>query len=206
MTAPAWATTPASVLGALFMAASASLSCGQLPAPDLERMRDQPSLRPFEASALFADGRAMRTPPSGTIARGAALPAAGTPGVVGGHYLAEMPRPPDRAQLERGRDRFTLFCAPCHGPRGDGRSPVATAMSLRRPPSLVDPPVTAFPAGRIFQVATLGYGLMPGYAAELSDDDRWAVVAYLRALGRSQRAQLASLPPALRARAEGALR
>jgi mono/diheme cytochrome c family protein len=191
----------AGVLAALL--AAGALSCEQL---DFERMGDQPSLRPFEASALFEDGRAMRSPPSGTIARGVPLPSASTPGVADGRYLAGRPQPVTRAQLERGHDRFDLFCAACHGPRGDGRSPVATAMSLRRPPSLVDPPVTAFPAGRIFQVATLGYGLMPGYAVELSDADRWAVVAYLRVLERSQRAQLASLPAAVRARAERELR
>ena len=196
---------------ALALAAWAGLMAagceGVLPEPDFERMQRQRGYRPFEASAQFADGRVMRPPPAGTIPRGEVLgkPAL-TQGVLpSGAYAAEIPVPLTRAVLQRGRDRFDISCAPCHGVSGDGVSMVATNMTLRRPPSLMDEPVRSFPPGRVFQVASIGYGLMPAYDVHLSVDDRWAIVAYLRALQRSRRIPLASLPPAARARAQAAL-
>jgi mono/diheme cytochrome c family protein len=109
--------------------------------------------------------------------------------------------------VERGRRRFETFCAPCHGVLGDGRARVAANMTLRQPPSLVGERARSFAAGRIFQVITQGYGLMPRYSDEMpATDDRWAVVAYLRALQTSRGVAARSLPPALRARAEEELR
>ncbi len=180
---------------------------GVLPEPDFERMQHQRGYRPFEASAQFPDGRLMQPPPAGTIPRGEVLGRPGlTRGVLSsGAYAAEIPVPLTRALLDRGHDRFDIYCAPCHGVRGDGISMVATNMTLRRPPSLIDEPVLSFPPGRLFQVASVGYGLMPAYDLHMSVDDRWAVVAYLRALQRSQHVRLADLPAAARARAEAAL-
>jgi len=180
---------------------------GVLPEPDFERMLYQRGYRPFEASAQFDDGRVMRPPPAGTIARGEVLgqPAL-TRGVLpSGKYAVEIPLPLTGPLLERGRDRFDITCAPCHGARGDGISMVASNMTLRRPPSLLDDPVPSFPPGRVFEVESLGYGLMPAYDGHLSVSDRWAVVAYLRALQRSQRTRLADLPPDQRIRAAAAL-
>lgn len=175
---------------------------GVLPAPDLERMIDQRNVRPYAPSALFSDGRAMRPPPAGTISRARVV---GEPlltdGAADGRLAARIPLPVDRDLLERGRNRFDVFCAACHGLRGDGRSPVARNMDLRKPPSLLEQPVTDFPPGRIFQVISLGYGLMPSYAWALGVRDRWAAVAYLGALQMSQRMSLDELPPDLRARA-----
>jgi len=178
-----------------------------LPEPDFERMLSQRSYRAYEEAALFPDGRAMRPPPPGTVSRQRVLgqPAL-TEGLVEGRYVERIPVPVDRALLARGRDRFEIFCATCHGSRGDGVSPVAHNMELRRPPSLLDPPVIGFPPGRVFQVISAGYGLMPSYAFELGAKDRWAVVAYLSALELSQRASLDDLPAGLRTRAEEALR
>lgn len=190
------------------LSALGSLGCeGVLPEPDFERMIHQRGYRPFEASAQFPDGRVMQPPPEGTVARGEPLgPAPLTRGLTpAGQYAAEIPVPLTRARLERGRDRYDVFCAACHGVRGDGVSMVAANMSLRRPPSLIDPPVTSFPPGRVFQVISLGYGLMPAYDIHLDVADRWAVVAYLRALQRSQSVSLAALPPDERARAVAAL-
>jgi mono/diheme cytochrome c family protein len=179
---------------------------GALPSPDLERMLDQPSLRPYEASARFADGRAMRPPPDGTIPHHRLLgqPAL-TDGVVAGRYVDRIPLAVDRALLQRGRNRFDIFCGVCHGLAGDAVAEVSVNMSLRRPPSLVSAPVTAFPPGRIFQVISLGYGLMPSYAQELPVRDRWAVTAYLQALQLSAGTALASLPPDVRDEARRAL-
>lgn len=191
-------------VGTLLMVAGCE---GVLPEPDFERMQHQRGYRPFEASAQFPDGRVMQPPPAGTVPRGEVLGRPGlTRGVLSsGAYTAEIPVPLTRALLERGRDRFDVYCAPCHGVRGDGISMVATNMTLRRPPSLIDEPVLSFPPGRVFQVASVGYGLMPAYDLHMSVGDRWAVVAYMQALQRSQRVRLADLPPPARARAEAAL-
>ncbi|MES1207135.1 MAG: cytochrome c [Pseudomonadota bacterium] len=180
---------------------------GVLPEPDFERMQHQRGYRPFERSVQFEDGRVMRSPPPGTIPRGQVLgrPAL-TRGVeASGAYTAQIPIPVTRTLLQRGRDRFDITCAPCHGVRGDGDSMVATNMTLRRPPSLLAEPVTTFPPGRVFEVVSVGYGLMPAYDVHLSVDDRWAVVAYLRALQRSQRVRLSDLSPDRRASALAAL-
>jgi mono/diheme cytochrome c family protein len=175
---------------------------GLFPALDLERMIDQPSLRPYEASSFFPDGRAMQTPPEGTLARGRVVgdPTLGD-GFADGRYVASIPIPVDLALVQRGRTRFDIYCAACHGARGDGVSEVARNMELRAPPSLLKPNIRAYPDGRIYRTATVGYGLMPSYGAELDDRDRWAVVAYLRALQLSQSARLADLPPSVRSAA-----
>jgi len=89
---------------------------------------------------------------------------------------------PTRALIERGRDRFQRFCAPCHGIAGDGDSDVSRAMTLRRPPPLVDTTVTGFDDARILRAITDGYGMMPSYAGLLPGGDRYAVLYYLRVL------------------------
>lgn len=195
MTGVRWA-----MLSLLAAAGAASACEGVLPEPDLERMIDQRGYRPYEAAptSLFADGRSMRAPPAGTISRGVRVASGAGPSEL-------PPRAVSARALERGRDRFDLFCATCHGLRGDGESPVAHNMELRRPASLLDPPVTTFAPARIFEIASLGYGLMPGYASVLDEADRWSVVAYVGALQLSQRARLDDLPRDLRARAEAAL-
>jgi mono/diheme cytochrome c family protein len=180
---------------------------GVLPEPDFERMLTQRNYRPYEQAPYFADNRSMRPPPEGTIDRRRIV---GQPeltdGVVGGRYVTASPVPVNDVLLARGRDRFDVFCSACHGLRGDGVSEVARHMELRKPPSLLEDLVRAFPPGRVFQVISLGYGLMPSYAAELPVNDRWATVAYLRALQLSQGAQLAALPADVRAIAERSLR
>jgi mono/diheme cytochrome c family protein len=191
----------------LWWAVLALTGCdGVVPGPDLERMIDQPSYRPYDPSARFADHRAMRPPPDGTVPhdRVVGRPAM-TEGVERAAYVTTIPLPIDRAVLTRGRERFEVFCAACHGLTGDGTSEVARNMALRRPPSLLAAPVTGFPPGRLFQVISHGYGLMPSYAAELRVADRWAVVAYVGALQLSAAAPLADLPPPVRGEAEEAL-
>lgn len=166
---------------------------------DFERMIEQPSLRPYEDCAVFADGRAMRHAPKGTIPRSALL---GPPALVDGRDergpVRRVPIQLDMAVLERGRDRFAIFCAACHGVLGYGDSQVAENMTLRRPRSLHDEEVRRQPAGRLFEVVSGGYGLMPGYEDKLTVADRWAVVAYVQALQLSQRARLEALPASVR--------
>lgn len=166
-------------------------------AVDLERMRRQRKVLPFTD---------MRAPPEGTVAMDTPL---GQPlvneGRANGAYAERIPIPLSRELVVRGRERFGIACAACHGERGDGDSEVAESMELRRPPNLLAPPVRGFPPGRIFDVITNGYGLMPSYRALLAIEDRWAVVAYLGALQLSQEVPLDALPPDVRARAEQVL-
>ncbi len=152
---------------------------------DWNRMRDQRRADPYEASALFPDGKTMQSPPAGTVAReestGDALI---DHGMRGGAYAASIPLAVTPRVIALGRDRFGVFCAVCHGETGDGRSIVASNMVERPPPSLVSAPITSVPPGRIYQVVERGFGRMPPYAAQLSIEERWAVVAYVEQLQR----------------------
>ncbi|HTR49980.1 MAG TPA: cytochrome c [Kofleriaceae bacterium] len=150
----------------------------------LHRMQDQPSCKPFEPSALFRDGACMQTAPVGVVAF--------DPTPDG----AEPPPPAiTRALVERGRDRFDRFCAACHGLAADGDAQVTRAMTLRRPPTLVDVVATSLTDDRVLAVIARGYGVMPGYAAMIAPRDRYAILHYVRAL--QQRAiPLAALPAA----------
>lgn len=185
-----------------------ALGCEQL-LPDItwERMMDQPKGKAFRESPYFADGKVMQAPPEGTVPADHPIgPRPLLEGLQGEDYVSAVPVAVDRPLLERGRNRFETFCATCHGIDGSGESLVAHNMEFRKPPSLVVEPVTSFPAGRVFQVISAGYGLMPSYAVQLPISDRWAVVAYLHALQRSQSTPLASLPEPIRRRAEESLR
>lgn len=196
----------ARALSLLLMAALAS-ACEQV-TPDIswERMMDQHRGKAFRASEYFPDGKLMQAPPDGTVPASRQLLAQPVrEGLEGSSYVSSIPIPITRALLARGRNRFDTFCATCHGVDGSGESIVGHNMEQRPPPSLVTERVPTLPVGQVFQVITEGYGLMPSYAPELTVDERWAVVAYVRALQRSQGVPLASLPDAVRTRAEEAL-
>lgn len=166
---------------------------------DLERMIDQPKYLPYGESTVFADGRAMQPPPAGTLPYDAEVPApAMSTGREEGAVVEGIPLRVTLGMLEAGRERFEVYCAACHGVGGDGESPVAAKMELRPPPSFHTPEMRARPAGHFFRVASEGYGLMPAYAADLTPAERWAVVAYIRALQLSRYAPLDSLPAGLR--------
>ncbi len=179
---------------------------GTIPGANLNRMIRQQKAKLWTTSEYFEDGRAVRPIPDGTIAWHADIdhPAL-TTGEVDGKYVEQYPVEVNAPLLARGRDRFNIYCATCHGVRADGDSEVSHNMELRKPPSLIDDKRRAYPPGRIFSIATLGYGIMPAYGNELSTNDRWAIVAYLQALQLSQSAKLDSLPAALRKEAEEAL-
>jgi mono/diheme cytochrome c family protein len=164
----------------------------------IDPMMVQQKYRAYARNDFFLDGRAMRTPPPNTIPRERTVgpPELTTGANAKGEPVTVIPVPVTRALLETGRGKFNIICATCHGLAGDGNSLVATQMSLRPPPSLH----SAHSVGHYYQVITAGYGLMAGYAAELSVEERWAVIAYLRALQRSQDARLADAPPDVRAR------
>ena len=199
---------------ALFVLAAVPLlaACDDelLPSINLERMIDQAREKTYGEASFFSDDRAMRTPPEGSVptSRREIQPGLAV-GEASGAYLTRAPFPTTRRSLTVGQDRFETYCAACHGIRGDGDSMVAASMTLRRPPSLIDPRVQGFPDGRIYQIIVLGYGLMRPYTEDLTTpEERWATVAYLRALQLSQSVgvPLESLPAEARRRAEQELR
>jgi mono/diheme cytochrome c family protein len=160
---------------------------------DLNRMARQPRLDPYEPGAMMLPPEGTRTFAPEPIDRRL---------IEGrdenGNVLTQIPVPLSRALLVHGRGRYDTFCAPCHGVRGTGQTPVAERMQLRPPPSLHQPRIRNLQPGDVYQIVSHGYGLMPGYQVQLTPDDRWAVVAYLRVLQRSQDVSVAALGPAQR--------
>lgn len=205
-----WAPPPELFTGLLLLAMlnGACNTQNVLVAPELslERMIDQRKAEAFEESPVFEDGRAMRSPPVGTVPR---TTEAWVPGFElgheGGRYLPVPPVQVTRELLERGRGRFEIFCAACHGIQGDGASAVARRMALVKPRDLHLPEVRRLPAGRVYRVIREGVGLMPSLEGQLDAKDRWAVVAYVRALQLSRAVPLSKLPAELRREAEGHL-
>jgi mono/diheme cytochrome c family protein len=137
----------------------------------LQRMKQQPRYDSYESSAFFKDGKVMQTPPAGTVAREDVLQPSAP---------AETPE-----LLALGRSKFRIFCGACHGVGGYGGSVVAANMTERRPPSLRTPVMAALPDQLIYTVFVNGFGRMPPYAAQLTDRERWAVIAWLRQLQRT---------------------
>jgi mono/diheme cytochrome c family protein len=157
-------------------------------------MGQQPKYRPLEASTFFADGRSERQPVPGSVARNlTGDEAAPIAFKTGNTYVAAFPYPVTLELLTRGQQRFNIYCAPCHSQTGDGNG-----MIVRRgfipPPSLHAAEVRSQPVGFYFDVITNGYGAMAGYAAQVNAADRWAIVAYIRALQLSQHATIDSVP------------
>jgi mono/diheme cytochrome c family protein len=167
-------------------------------------MHDQPKYTPYRKSDFFGDGRSARPLVSGTVARGQLredlLFASGKSGTV---FADAFPMPVDEALLRRGQERYRIYCAPCHGllGRGDG---VIVRRGYRQPSSFHVDRLRQQPAGYFFDVISHGFGAMPDYAAQIALKDRWAVVAYVRALQLSQNATLADVPPEARAQLPGA--
>lgn len=172
-----------------------------------ERMIEQESYRAYEASPLFPDRRAMRVPPGGTIPRGVVIETAViTEGIAEGPEILpspgeipdDFPMPLTGEFLELGRKHYEITCAVCHGLAGNAASTVATKMTLRPPPSLHLTEIRGFTPGELFRVVTEGYGLMPAYVSLLDWEERWAVVAYVKALQLSRSTEVEALPEPVR--------
>lgn len=179
---------------ALFLGALALGTTGcEISSEFLQRMEVQPRYSYYEGNEFFEDGRAMRMPPPGTVAREhpAGNPALST-GRVGGQLVNTIPVKLDRTVLARGQKKFNIVCAQCHGVLGDGNSIVAENMALRLPPSLLN--LAEKPSGHFYTAITEGYGVMPSFAGELTVQDRWAVVAYVRALQAARNTTLSGAP------------
>lgn len=153
-------------------------------------MSAQEKLKAQQPSELFKDGIGMRPPVEGTVARGF-LPYAfkGKPDEAG-RFLAN-PLLPTKEVLERGKSRYMTFCSPCHGNFGRGDSRLQG--QFPNPPTLHSDKVRNWPAGNIYHVMTDGQNIMPSYATQISKDDRWAIVQYIRVLQRAQNAKESDL-------------
>ena len=165
-------------------------------------MHDQPKYIPLRQSSFFADDLSARQPVAGTVPRGHLNedPLLYT-GRDRGALAAVFPFPVDAAVMARGQERYNIYCSPCHGRTGMGDGMVVRR-GYRRPPALDDARLMASPAGHFFDVISNGFGAMPDYAAQIPAADRWAIIAYIRALQLSAHATVADVPPAERAKLE----
>jgi mono/diheme cytochrome c family protein len=157
-------------------------------------MHDQPKYVPLRASTFFADGLSARQPVTGTVARGQlnddTLLATGK---IGGRDATVFPFEVDEAVMARGRERYDIFCTPCHASTGNGDG-LIVLRGYRQPPSLHIERLRTAAVGHFVDVMTNGFGAMPDYAAQIRPQDRWAIAAYIRALQLGARASLADVP------------
>jgi hypothetical protein len=165
--------------------------------PDMDR---QLKLRPQTRSELFADRRSSRLPVEGTIARG-------TPYENSTRHTGRMPgrtnfvetgsEPITDAVLNRGRERFQIHCSPCHGALAEGNG-ITRKYGMTTVANLHEPRIVRMPDGEVFQIISQGKGLMSAYASQIAIPDRWAIIAYLRALQRSRLGSLDDVPANVR--------
>ena len=174
-----------SFLAALFLAAG----CRYL----RQDMANQPKSKPLSPSDFFEDGRSERPLVENTVARGSLADDA----LLVPKDSNAFPLPVNRELLERGQDRYKIFCTPCHGLQGDGNGMVAMR-GMKHPPSFHADRLRQAPNGYFFDTITNGFGAMYGYSAQIPPRDRWAIVAYVRALQLSRNAKVADLPAELR--------
>ena len=165
-------------------------------------MHDQPKYIPLRESTFFGDALSARQPVADTVPRGQLNddPLLYT-GIQNGQPADVFPFAVDAAVMARGQQRFNIYCSPCHGRTGMGDGMVVRR-GYRRPPAYDDPRLLAAPVGHFFDVITNGFGAMPDYAAQIAPADRWAIIAYVRALQLSAHATVSEVPAADRARLE----
>ena len=158
-----------------------------------EDMQDQPRFKPLAENRFYADLRSARQPVEGTVARGDVREDAYFyTGMVGQNPGDYMPFPVTQEVLDRGRERFNIYCAPCHSRLGDGNGMIPQR-GFRHPPSYHEERLRKAPLGYFFYVMTTGFGAMPDYAEQIPPRDRWCIVAYIRALQLSQDATQADV-------------
>lgn len=163
-------------------------------------MHIQPKYLPYEPTDFFSDGRSERQPVPGTVARGQLrvddLLYSGTENSVESN---RFPFPITRADLERGRERFNIYCTPCHDYTGSGRGMIVQR-GFPQPPSYHIQRLREAPVGHFYQVMTNGFGAMYSYAARIDPADRWRIAAYIRVLQLTQNAKIDDVPEADRAK------
>jgi cytochrome c553 len=149
-------------------------------------MHNQPKYKPLAYTSFFDDGRSERPAIEDTVARGQLrIDQARYTGKQNGKDIDFFPIQITKADIERGHDRFNIYCTPCHGRLGDGHGMIVSR-GLRQPPSYHDARLKNAPVGHFFDVMTNGYGAMYSYASRVAPDDRWRIAAYIRALQASQ--------------------
>jgi hypothetical protein len=152
-------------------------------------MGNQPKNKPLSPSDFFADGRSVRTPVENTVSRSSL----DNDQLMVTKDSAMFPMPINDALLERGQERYRIFCSPCHGIQGDGNGMIVMR-GMKRPPTYHQDRLRQAPNGYYYDVITNGFGQMYNYAAQVPPRDRWAIVAYVRALQLSRNARAADLP------------
>jgi hypothetical protein len=163
-------------------------------------MHIQPKYLPYDPSNFFDDGRSERQPVPGTVARGhLRLDELLYTGKANGALSNRFPFPITRADLERGRERFNIYCTPCHDYTGSGRGMIVQR-GFPPPPSYHIDRLRNVPAGHFFDVMTNGFGSMYSYASRVSPEDRWRIAAYIRALQLAQHASLTDVPESERSK------
>jgi mono/diheme cytochrome c family protein len=182
------------VLGLLFVSAGCRLD-----------MHVQPRYNPYDPTDFFGDGQSARLPVPGTFPRGELTLGPREllyTGKVGGQPSEAFPDPVTKEIVERGRERYNVFCSPCHGFSGEGDGMIVQR-GFRHPPSLHDDRLRTAPAGHYFDVITNGLGVMYPYGYRVPPRDRWAIIAYIRALQLSRQVPIADVPDAERAKLTG---
>ena len=184
---------------ALAIAAAALLLAGCR-----QDMHDQPKFRTYGSTNFFPDGRSARPAIDGTVARGKLKTDVRLyKGREGDGFTAQIPLPVTKAFLERGQARFNIYCTPCHGRLGDGEGMVVKR-GFKHPPTFHQDRLRNQPVGYIYDVITNGYGSMISYASRIPPQDRWAIVAYIRALQLSQNATVNDVSEADRPKLDAA--
>jgi mono/diheme cytochrome c family protein len=157
-------------------------------------MHDQPKYIPLRESQFFKDSSSARPMVEDTVARGTLQDdAAFYTGKEGTAALDELPFPLTQQVLDRGQQRFDIYCAPCHDRAGTGQGMIVRR-GYRQPPSYHIDRLRQAPLGHFYDVMTNGFGAMPDYKAQISPRDRWAIAAYIRALQLSQHAAVSDVP------------
>lgn len=157
-------------------------------------MHDQPRYKPLAASEFFSDHRSARPEVEGTIARGQLrIDEARYTGKIAGDDINEFPISITKADIERGQARFNVYCTPCHGRLGDGNG-LVVMRGFRQPPSYYSQRLIDAPLGHFYDVISNGFGSMASYASRVTSDDRWRIIAYIRALQFSESAKLSDVP------------
>ena len=175
------------------------MAAGLLAAGCRQDMHDQPKFKPYAKSDFFADQRSARPFVDGTIARGHLRDDTLLfTGKADGKPADVFPFAITADVMERGHERFDIFCSPCHGRTGTGDGMIVRR-GYRRPPTFHQDRLRQTAPGYVFDVITNGFGAMPDYAQQIPVEDRWAIVAYMKALQRSQQATIDNVPEANRA-------
>ncbi len=189
-------------------------TCLLLAAGCRQDMHDQPKFKPLRPNAMFDDGGSARPLVEGTVPRASARDESFRPSWLvtpkptavletnDVSKVTQFPIPVTAQVLDRGEDRFNIYCAVCHGRVGDGRGMIVQR-GFRQPPSYHIDRLRSAPIGHFYDVVTNGFGAMPSYDDQITPRDRWAIIAYIRALQLSQHAPVSDVPSENRGKLEG---